>query len=624
MNKLTPLAVAVALAPVSVFAAASDSFDDQLKQTTIVVTSSRQVEPQEQATSTTTVFTRADIERLQPASVQELFQRVPGVQINQSGGRGSLSGLFVRGTKSAQTLVLVDGVRINGADSGTAALEALSVDQIERVEVLRGARSVIYGADAIGGVIQIFTRRSHGQGVQPRLHLGYGTYGTWERSYGVSGGDEATRFSINVSADETKGSDRTTVDANPADSDKDGYRNNAFSASLSHRYNDRIEVGVSLLDQRGETEYDQGWTGVYPYDDFQLSTLSGYLNAQVTERWHSRLELGHAENRRFSNFDDVASSSAFNTYRDSAASINRIELDDRQQLTLGVDWYDERLNGYDSFAKTSRWNRAGFLQHRYDGAGFGTEIGVRIDDNEIYGSEDSWSAALILPFGDANTLTLSYSEGFRAPSFVDLYYPGYSNPDLQPETSQSYELQWRSELTPSTQLQASLFRTDIDDAIVLDSSYTPQNIGSARIDGIELALQQQWRGWDASLGLSIIDPVDRDSDKTLVRRAKRTLNLDLDRQFGDFAVGGSWLLVSRAWNDADNTQAIDGHGLVNLRGSWQVRPSLKLALKVDNLLDRDYATALYSVYNPDWSVSNYPYHESGRTALLSLTWTPQI
>ncbi len=138
------------------------------------------------------MFTRADIERLQPSSVAELLDRVPGVQMTQSGGRGSLTDLYIRGTKSSQSVVLIDGVRINGADSGSAALEALAVDQIERIEVLRGARSAIYGADAIGGVVQIFTRRGEGEGLRGRLHLGYGTEQTWERSSALGDGRPAS------------------------------------------------------------------------------------------------------------------------------------------------------------------------------------------------------------------------------------------------------------------------------------------------------------------------------------------------------------------------------------------------------------------------------------------------
>jgi len=619
MSERSLLALAIMLAP-CFSSAAETTLDESLKLSTIVVTSSRQPQLKQNTTAATEVFTREDIDRLQPASVAELISRVPGVQITQSGGRGSLTGLYIRGTKSSQSLVLIDGVRINGADSGTAALEALSVDQIERIEVLRGARSAMYGADAIGGVVQIFTRRGDQEGLQARVHLGYGTEQTWERSLGLSGGDADTRFNLSVSSDDTQGINRTQETTGP-DSDRDAYRNNALSLNLNHRFNERFDAGVSILDQRGESEFDLSWSGDYPYNDFQLSTASVYANLQITEQWLSRLELGHAENRSRTRFDDNPGESVFNTYRDSLTWLNTVQLSPAQQLLAGLEGYEEQLNGNDSFAETSRWNRAAFVQHRYDRERFSTEVGLRYDDNERYGSESTLSAALTYRLNPNNDLVLSYSEGFRAPTFVDLYYPGYDNPNLKPETSKSYELQWRARPGLKTEFQVSLYRTDLDDAITLDSSWTPQNIGSARINGVEARLKRELFGWQSALALELVDPEDRDTGNQLVRRTRRSLSLDLDRTFGELSLGGTWKLADSRWDDADNTRRIGGYGLVNLRGRWQVRPELALSLKINNLFDKEYTTALYGV---GWPSTYYGYNEAGRTALLSLTWTPSL
>ncbi|MBC7213505.1 MAG: TonB-dependent receptor, partial [Pseudomonas sp.] len=168
--------------------AAEPSRDDALKLPDVLISASRQVESRTATSAANTVFTRADIDRLQPSGVTDLLARVPGVQVAPTGGRGSLPGIFIRGTKAAQTLVLVDGVRIANATSGDSGLQFLDVDQIERVEVLRGSRSAVYGSDAIGGVIQIFTRRGGAPGLQPRLRLAAGSNQTWQRSLGLSGG----------------------------------------------------------------------------------------------------------------------------------------------------------------------------------------------------------------------------------------------------------------------------------------------------------------------------------------------------------------------------------------------------------------------------------------------------
>ncbi|MCS4315341.1 vitamin B12 transporter [Pseudomonas sp. BIGb0381] len=612
----------------------ADTRDNALKLPDVVISANRQVQARNDSSAANTVLTRDDIDRLQPTSLTDLLSRVPGVQVAPSGGRGSLPGIYLRGTKSAQSLVLVDGQRIANTTSGDSGLQYLNVDQIERVEVLRGSRSVIYGSDAIGGVIQVFTRRNAEQGVQPRVKLGFGSHNTWQRSLGLSGGDEQTRFNLGASLDETAGIN-STHQSFPSDGDHDAYRNQSVSLNLSHSLSDELEVGFNLLDNRGKSEYDNSFgrydpvsrqtVGQKPYTDYAVSSASGYVDATLNERWQSRLELGHSENldtKRDTLSDDF---SVFNTYRDSVNWQNDLTLDDQNSLILGGDWYEDRFHGSTTFTENSRWNRAAFVQHRFHSEWFSTELGLRHDQNQQFGSQNSWSGTLTLPVNPDNDLLLSYSEGFRAPTFNDLYYPDtkYSNPNLQPETSKSYELQWRSQLSDSTRLEASLYRTDLSDAIILDQTGKPQNVASARINGFEAALKQELFGWQGNLGLSLIDPRDRDSGHTLARRARRTLSLDLDRQFDQVGVGASWQAISHSYDDEDNTHRLGGYGLLGLRGSWAVTREVALSLKVDNLLDKSYARARYSYDDPAF-VNNHDYREEGRVWMFGVTWTPEI
>ncbi|SFB47998.1 vitamin B12 transporter [Pseudomonas simiae] len=612
----------------------ADTRDDALKLPNVVISANRQVQARNDSSAANTVFTRDDIDRLQPTSVTDLLSRVPGVQVAPTGGRGSLPGIFIRGTKSAQSLVLVDGQRIANTTSGDSGLQYLNVDQIERVEVLRGSRSVIYGSDAIGGVIQVFTRRNTEQGLQPRLKLGFGSNQTWERSLGLSGGDEHTRFNLGASLDDTAGINSTHTSF-PSDGDHDAYRNQSLSLNLSHSFSDELEAGFNLLDNRGKSEYDNSFgrydattgrtLGQKPYTNYTVSSASGYVDAKLNERWQSRLELGHSENRdtkRDTLSDDF---SVFNTYRDSVNWQNDLTLNDRNSLILGGDWYEDRFHGSTLFTENSRWNRAAFVQHRFKGDWFSTELGLRRDQNQQFGGQNSWSGTLTLPVNPDNDVLLSYSEGFRAPTFNDLYYPDtkYSNPNLQPETSKSYELQWRSQLSDSTRLEASLYRTDLSDAIILDRSGKPQNVASARINGFEAALKQELFGWQGNLGLSIIDPRDRDSGHTLARRARRTVNLDLDRQFDKLGVGASWQAISSSYDDEDNTHRLGGYALLGLRSSWALNREVALSLKVDNLLDKTYARARYSYNDPTYA-NNQDYREEGRVWMVGVTWTPEI
>src|SRR5690606_21164732 len=153
--------------------------------------------------------------------------------------------------------------------------------------------------------------------------------------------------------------------------------------------------------------YDGSWPGAYPYDEFQLSTFSLYTDLQVTDIWQLRLDLGHLESRRFNKSEVVAVEDSFNTYRDSATLMNSLTLAEGHRLVLGADWYEDALSTGEQYAETERWNRAAFLQHHYDGAGFSTELGLRHDDNEQFGSENSWNGALILPLNSGNQIVLS-------------------------------------------------------------------------------------------------------------------------------------------------------------------------------------------------------------------------
>jgi len=350
--KLSRLALAVALLPgVQVFAA-----DAEQELPSMLITSARQAEPRAQATAANTVFTRADIERLQARSVPELLRRIPGVQVSSAGGLPSLS---LRGTGTAQTLVLVDGQRIASATSGFARLDYLAIDNIERVEVIRGPRSSLYGADAIGGLIQIFTRGGK-PGINPEVRLAAGSDQTFQRSLSLAAGTEQTRVHLGASLEERDGFD-ITRDNRGADRDNDGQRNKALHLKLDHQFDAGWKAGLSLNDQRGKNEYDDAYEfepGT-PQDEFRVSSYSGYLDGQLSGIWNSRLELGRSFDRNRavgSNYND----GLLETTRHSAAWINRLQLSEHQQLSLGSDWYEDRLDATTAYQEDSRDNLAFF------------------------------------------------------------------------------------------------------------------------------------------------------------------------------------------------------------------------------------------------------------------------
>ena len=626
--KLSRLALAVALLPATTLYAAVDNNEDALKLSNTVITANRTAEDRKDSTAAVTVFTREDIDRLQPVNVADLLNRVPGVQMVQSGGRGSQTSIFMRGTKTAQVLVLVDGMRVGSTSLGGAngALEHLNIEQIERVEVLRGSRSAVYGSDAIGGVIQVFTRRGAGEGLQGRVRVAAGNKGVWERSVGISGGNQNTRFNLSTSLDEMTGFDRTTKGASVS-KDHDAYRNKAIGFSVSHAFSEKLHAGINVLEQKGKSEYDDvHFHFQKPYSKFTTSSASSFVELKATEKWVSRLEVGHSEDKGA--YHNKLSSPSFmyesNHYRDSAAWLNTFQVNEQHTLRAGVDHLKDKVrtdqrNPMFKHKKDSRWNQAAFVQHSYQGEWFGTELGLRHDKNQQFGNENTWNAALSLPVGQANEFILSYSEGFRPGSLGELYDAFLGNPDLKAEKSKSYELQWRSQLTDVVSLETSLYRTDIRNAIVADEFWVPQNFTRVRVNGLEASLQHELLGAQGALNLSLVDSRDRATGHQMQRIAKRTLSYDLDKQLGAFGMGGTWRMASSSFNDADNDHKIAGFGTMDLRGSWQATQDLGVDLRLANIFDKGYSRALYS-----YGGETYGYREDRFTVLLGVTWTPNL
>lgn len=576
-----------------------------------VITASRIAQSTASSPAATSVFTRDDIDRLQPSSVADLLRRVPGASLTTTGGTGSLTTLSLRGASATQMLVLVDGQRISSASAGQPSLEFLDVEQIERIEVIRGPRSAVYGSDAIGGVIQIFTRQGE-PGLSPRFKFGVGNNRTFVRNAGLSGGNHRTTFDLGATLTETAGIDRTRHDTG-GDADRDGYRNRAFNLSLNHDFTDALSAGIKLAEQTGNTEYDLFGN---PEDDFALSTIATHVQWKVSEYWTTRLEAGHAEDKRDSLYD--LATYTYNTYRESASWLNSVRLGNRNHLQLGVDWYEDRLRSNSEYVQTERYNNAAFIQHQYQGDAFTTELGWRHDDNEQFGGENTFNAAVIVPITESQQLVASYGEGFRAPTFNDLYTTFGANPFLQPEQSKTYEIQWRAE-GENAELQVAGFRTDIDDMILLDPFFVAQNISRARIHGLEASFGYELMGWDTLMSAAWLDPRERGTGNQLPRRPKRTFSLDADRQLGQFGVGFSVIANSERFNDPDNQQRLPGFGTLELRGNWRATPSLRMDAKISNVLERDYALANY---NADGRT--YAYQEEGLNARLALIWTPDI
>ncbi len=569
-------------------ALAADNRNETLSP--VVVTATRVPQTADDTLSSVTVITRQDIEQSGAQSLPGLLQGRAGIQMTSSGGLGQQSSLFLRGANSNAVLVLVDGVRVGSVSAGGVSWELLPLSQIQRIEIVRGPHSVQYGADAVGGVIQIFTTHKT-QGTHVQGEAGMGTYDTYRAGLGVSGGGAHGWYSVRGERLASDGFDAYTL----TDPDSDGYVNNSVSANAGYRFDNGASWQVNAMDANGTTQYDRPFA---PFgavqDDYRQQTLSTRLKFNPLSAWKLTLLAGRSLDDRNSLNPDGSIAYRYDSTRKTYSWQNDFYLTDAQILTAGVDRYDDRIDSTTTFAKTERATRGTFAQYQGQFGAQSLLAGVRRTRDDQFGTHNTGDIAWAWRFDDGVKLRLSHATAFRAPTFNDLYYPfGYGNPDLQPETSRTDEIGLgRSGRRLSWQLNA--YRTHVDDLIVYDTAtFKPQNLNRATIDGVEATVSGHLAGLDQHLSLTWLDPRDDKTGNLLPRRAKRSLRWDISRAVGRTTLGATLIAQSWRYDDAANSLRVPGYGVVNLRGEYRVSKALSAYAHVDNLFDKQYETVKY-------------------------------
>ncbi len=560
---------------------------------TIIVTATRTARTADATLAPVTVITRKQIEQSQASSVAELLRGTAGIDLSNTGGWGKATSLYLRGTNSSHVLVLVDGVRVGSATLGTTPFALLPVDQIERIEIVRGPRSSLYGSEAIGGVIQIFTRRGR-EGLHLNAAGGGGSFGTRHASAGISGGSGGSHFSLEGSHFATDGIN-AMVNNNP---DRDGYHNNSASLNLGRNFASGGAFDLDLMHAEGLNRYDNAYDPSSAYDNgFVEQVAAARLRLPLSDWWDLSLRAGSSIDDEVDHTNGVRSS-RFRTIRDQFSWQNDFPFGTRQMLSVGLDLLRDTVSSTTSYASNSRDNKGLFASWQ---GGFGPadfQLGLRQDDNQAFGGHTTGNLDLGLALGAGLRAIASYGTAFKAPTFNDLYYPGYGNPELKPESSHSAELGLRGSHGWG-RWGLALYRTDIDDLIdaVCDSSWNcaAQNVNRARIDGFEASLDISRQTWSLRTALTLLNPRNRDSGKLLARRSTESFRLDLDRRWGRLASGLGVVVQGRRYDDSANTRPLGAYTLVNLHADLTLGRGLSLAGHVDNLLDEDYRTA--SDYN---------------------------
>jgi vitamin B12 transporter len=590
---LTPLSIAVA----------QENLTSQLDP--IVVTATLGPKTVGESLASVTVVDEEEIRSKAPAEFSDLLRGQPGISVTGNGSFGKTTSVYTRGVQNAGTAFLVDGVKLHSATGGGASWQYFPTELIERVEIVRGPRSSLYGADAMGGVVQAFTLDPK-QGPRGWVEAGAGNFDTQKASAGASGSIGNTRFSLSGLHKE---SDGTAIVENGEDK---GFRNTAGLGRVVHALDNGGEASIMLLQSEGNTEYEGGDI------DYMIRTIGFGLMTPLTDSWRMGVQFAESrdETESFTDFGD----SIYDTRLRQARWENTFSFN-VHELVVGAELQQDEVSSSQDYTETSRTNTAVFSQLRLNFGPVDAQLSLRGDDNEAYGTNETGGLALGYSFDRSHRVRASYGTAFRAPTFNDLYWPlsfNYQgNPDLKSEKSESYELgasghyqRWFWDL--------AVYQMDIDNLIgagQIGSVDTRVNVDEARIRGAEFGGGYEHNGWRAGVALTYMDPEDRDTKNQLARRTKQIARLDLDKSVSNFMFGGSVVAESHRYDDAGNTDRLAGFGTLDLRAGWNFAPNWNSRLTLANVLDKEYSTARY--------FDGRKYIAAGRTAMLSVRYDIQ-
>lgn len=574
-----------------------------VEEPTIEVTATRIAQTVDASLADVSVITRADIEASGAADVYDLLRVQAGVDVARSGGAGEQTSLFLRGTNSNHVLVLVDGVRIASTGTGGVDFSQLPLDAIERIEIVRGPRAAYWGSDAIGGVVQIFTRKLTG----PHAALQYGSYDDASGSAGIGDWSDRGGYSVQVGARHVRGFSAQNPEGFSFNPDDDGLRSRNLAARGELKLGAQTLSASALYDD-ALNEFDQGTSHTIEQD------LGAALAGNINARWFQRLQLGSTRD----DLDTPDFFSLFRSRRQSATWLNIFTLTPNQSLTAGVERVHESGENVDTSAgadvfDASRDNSAAFLGWNGHLQRLDWELAARHDHNSVFGSAATGSGAIGLRVAPALRFTASFGQGFRAPSLNEQFSPGEGglfagNPDLQPERSRSAEVgaEWTPRQTLSLKLAA--YHTDIDDLIDFTGPlFRAENTARARIDGVELETHWQHQAWTVTGNATWQDARDPQTGERLLRRAARKGDLLLARRFNDRIDAGLELYAEGPRPEFGGP--LPGYALINARLNVTLSPAWQLHLRAENLADRDYS--LIRGFNTP-----------GRSGWVELSWSP--
>jgi vitamin B12 transporter len=613
--------------------------DNELKTSNVFVTATRTPISKNNVIADVTSISSEDIERAGSSSLPELLQRQPGIEISNLGGPGKVSTIGIRGTSSTHSIILVDGIRLSAATSGFSAIEHIPLSQIEKIEIVRGPASSLYGQDAIGGVIQIFTKKGV-DGFKPYVGVGYGSYNTSNFQSGVRAGNNQTTYSINFSTINSDGFSAFVPNpANAANSinlDKDGYKNYSLSSSLSHKINQDYEIDLQYFLSKGKNQFDNRFANGSPSfhgnyrNEIKLETYAANIKGQINKIWQSSIKLSQSidkyvdlqKNNKDTYLDEDGVTDLYKTTQDQLSWQNNIALQ-KGSFNFIYDFLKQKIKTTDLYEKTQRINHGFMVGYNLLENNHNFQANLRKDFNSAYDDAVTGNLGYAYALNSNWTFASSYGTAFVSPSFNYLYALSstyaYGNPNLKPEKSKNIEASLRYK-DDSGSMSLTIFQNKIDDLIIYDSANAIEfsrtnttNINKALIEGLTISGDQFLGHFQIKGSITSQSAKNEDTDLYLPRRAKTFGNINLNYYIGYWNVGIEESFSDKRFDDKANMVKLSGYALTNIVADYKINDKLKLNVRLNNVFDKDYSLAAEGT-------SGFKYQTPGRSLFASLRY----
>ena len=552
------------------------------EQTPIIVTATRTAQTADETIAPVIVIDRSEIENNPGAEVSDLLRMHAGIDIGRNGGPGQTTSIFIRGTESNHTLVMIDGIKINPGTIGTAAIQNIRLDMIERIEIVKGPRSTLYGSDAIGGVINIITRRGK-EGSHYQVNASHGSYKTTSLGFSADNKVDDRAAGINVNIEKSKGyAIRTT---SPIERGYDNVNINLYGKKRMGETN----LEITHWQSTGKTEYlDFFLTAVD--QNYENSATALNIENNYTANWLSKIKLSRINDR----IDQNQGVDYAHTQRDVLDWQNDIQLGNSQLVTAGIYFSNENTNAsvYGSNFDENTDVKAIFAQ---DDATFGQHhviAGIRSTHHKTYGTYNTWNIDYAWQVNDSTRFILGSATGFRSPDSTDRFGGATGNPNLLPEESKNNELGIQYVINKQQNVRVNYFQNDITNLIEYDFATSKmQNIAAARIKGTEIEYKFESENWSVDASAIFQDPENQSDGSQLSRRTKTSYTAGINHMINKHSIGIDVLYAGERDNSAYDTVILKSYTLANLKAHFQASKHLSINARIENLTDEVYELA---------------------------------